>query len=126
MSEERRVNGRYYTTKAAEILCIINEDLSKLSDYINKAKVQEWQTTIKSLIDDITVIQDRLFLKTQGGTSWAIEALETVKNLEEAVQKAHSLASEDAIEVIDKALAEVQKVLGGLIEKAKTLIIRMT
>ncbi len=125
-SEERRVDGRHLTTQSAEILRGIIEELSSLSGHLDAAKVQEWKESIQTMVQDIPVIQERLFLKTQGGTEWAREALGKVQALEELIQKVPSLVPEEANRAVDDAVSEVQRVLGGLIEKAKTHIIRMT
>lgn len=125
-SEERRVDGRHLTTQAAEILLRISEELTKLSSHLDAAKMPEWQAAIKAMVDDVPVIQERLFLKTQGGTEWAREALGKVQALDELLSKVSGLSPAEATKAVDEAVAEVQRVLGGLIEKTKTHIIRMT
>ncbi|MGQ9667607.1 MAG: hypothetical protein ACUVWB_09865, partial [Anaerolineae bacterium] len=65
-------------------------------------------------------------LKTQGGTEWAREALGKVQALDELLSKVPGLSPAEATRAVDEAVAEVQRVLGGLIEKTKTHIIRMT
>jgi len=125
-SEEKREDGRDYTVQAAEILTKINEELDKLVDRLGAERVKEWQTTLKTFIADIPLIQKKLFLKTQGGTTWAKEALEKVQALEQVLKGASESSSEEAVKALDESIAEVKKVLGGLIEKAKTLVIRMT
>jgi hypothetical protein len=125
-SEERRVDGRHLTTQAGELLNKISEELTRLADRLDASRVQEWQETIQSLVKDIPTIQERLFLKTQGGTDWAREALEKVQELEKLLEKVPSLTPAEATQAVDEAVSEVKRVLGGLIEKARTLIIRMT
>lgn len=124
--EERRVDGRHLTTQAGELLNKISEELSRLADRLDASRMQEWQETIQALVKDIPTIQERLFLKTQGGTEWAKEALEKVQALEQVLQKVPSLPPAEATNAVEEAVSEVKRVLGGLIEKAKTLIIRMT
>lgn len=124
--EERRVDGRQLTTQAGELLNKISEELTRLADRLDASRIQEWQEAIQSLVKDIPTIQERLFLKTQGGTEWAREALEKVQALEHVLQKVPSLPPAEATQAVDEAVSEVKRVLGGLIEKAKTLIIRMT
>lgn len=124
--EERRVDGRQLTTQAGELLNKISEELSGLADRLDASRIQEWQEAIQALVKDIPTIQERLFLKTQGGTEWAREALEKVQALEQVLQKVPSLPPAEATSAVEEAVSEVKRVLGGLIEKAKTLIIRMT
>jgi hypothetical protein len=127
MAEAKRIDGRHITTEAAEILTKLHDELPGLAGKLDAAKIPVWQEKIKALVDDVPIIMEKLFLKTQGGTHMAQLALEKVKALEEAVKQGiQGLSAAEATEKVDKAMEEMAEDLGALIEKTKSHIIRMT
>ncbi len=127
MTEGQRKDGRHLTMEAAEILTRLHDKLAGLADKVNPERIPEWQAAFKAMADDIPLIQERLFLKTQGGTHWAHTALEKVQALASLVEEGLAGKSvEQATEAVEEAVEAVKTELGGLIEKAKTHIIRMT
>ncbi|MGQ9599188.1 MAG: hypothetical protein ACUVWZ_07195 [Anaerolineae bacterium] len=127
MAEGQRIDGRHLTTQAAEILAKVHNQLSGLAGKVNADRIPEWQSALKSMIEDIPLIQEKLFLKTQGGTHWAQTALEKVQTLASLVAEGLAGQSVDqATDAVEAAVEAVKTELGGLIEKTKTHIIRMT
>ena len=127
MAEAKRIDGRHLTTESAEILTKVSEELPGLAGKLDAAKIPGWQEKIKALVNDVPVIMEKLFLKTQGGTHMAQVALDKVKALEEAVKQGiQGLSAADATQKVEQAVEEMVKDLGALIEKTKSHIIRMT
>ena len=127
MAEAKRIDGRHITTEAAEILGKLRDALPGLAGKLDAAQIPGWQEKIKALVDDVPVIMEKLFLKTQGGTHMAQLALDKVKALEEAVKQGiQGLSAADATQKVEQAFEEMVKDLGALIEKTKSHIIRMT
>jgi len=127
MAEGKRIDGRHLTTEGAEILSKLSGELPGLAGKLDASKIPVWQGKIKALVDDVPIITEKLFLKTQGGTHMAQLALEKVKTLETTVKQGIvGMSAADATQTVDKAMEEMAKDLGALIEKTKSHIIRMT
>lgn len=127
MTEGQRKDGRHLTTEAAEILTKLHDELAGLAGKVSAERIPEWQAALKAMVEDVPLIQERLFLKTQGGTHWAQTALEKVQTLASLVEEGLAGKSvEQATNAVEEAVEAVKTELGGLIEKAKTHIIRMT
>jgi len=127
MAEAKRRDGRHITTESAEILTKLSDELPGLAGKLDAAQIPGWQEKIKALVDDVPVIMEKLFLKTQGGTHMAQLALDRVKALEEAVKQGiQGLSAADATQKVEQAMEEMVKDLSALIEKTKSHIIRMT
>jgi len=127
MAEAKRRDGRHITTESAEILTKLSDELPGLAGKLDAAQIPGWQEKIKALVDDVPVIMEKLFLKTQGGTHMAQLALDKVKALEEAVKQGiQGLSAADATQKVEQAMEEMVKDLSALIEKTKSHIIRMT
>ena len=127
MTEVKRIDGRQLTTESSEILSKLGDELPGLAGKLDATKIPGWQEKIKALVDDVPIIMEKLFLKTQGGTHMAQVALEKVKALEETVKQGiQGLSAADATQKVEQAFEEMVKDLGALIEKTKSHIIRMT
>ncbi len=127
MAEVKRKDGRHITTEGAEILTKLSDELPGLAGKLDATKIPGWQEKIKALVDDVPIIMEKLFLKTQGGTHMAQLALDKVKALDEAVKNGiEGLSVADATRAVEQAMEEMVKDLSALIEKTKSHIIRMT
>lgn len=127
MAEEKRKDGRHLTTESAEILTKLSAELPGLAGKLDAAQIPQWQEKIKGLVDDVPVIMEKLFLKTQGGTHMAQLALDKVKALDATVREGIAgLSVADATQKVQSAMDEMVKDLGALIDKTKSHIIRMT
>lgn len=127
MSEGQRLDGRHHTTQAVEILNKVHNELPGLAGELDAGQIPVWQGKIKALVDDVPLIMEKLFLKTQGGTHLAEVSLEKVKELESAVRQGiQDKAVADATKAVEDAVEAVEKEFGTFIHKAKTHVIRMT
>jgi hypothetical protein len=127
VTETKRLDGRHYIAQMVEILNRVSGELPGLAGQLDATQIPVWQGQIKALVDDAPIIVEKLFVKTQGGTDLAKEALAHVQALEAAVEQGiKGLSPAEATTTVGAAMEVVNKELGFFIHKAKTTIIRMT
>lgn len=117
MAEGERINGSRLTAEGAKILAGLINNLLELVGKVDARKISEWQQEIRALLDNVRTIEEKLFLKTQGGAQMAQLAFGKVRNLDETVKRsAQGLSADDATRMVEKAMEEMSQELGALFE----------
>ena len=123
MAEEDLKNGSCPAARCEKLLARLIDDLLQLTGKVDAKKIYAWQQEIRTLIDEMPMIDKKKFFETEGGVQMALLALEKIMDLDEIVARgASALPAEDANRTVGEAMSKMTLEVNTFIDFTRSLM----
>ncbi len=123
MAEEDLKNGSCPAARCEKLLARLIDDLLQLTGKVDAKKIYAWQQEIRTLIDEMPMIDKKKIFETEGGVQMALLALEKIMDLDEIVARgASALPAEDANRTVGEAMSKMTLEVNTFIDFTRSLM----
>ncbi len=123
MAGEDLMNGSCPAARCEKLLARLIDDLLQLTGKVDAKKIYAWQQEIRTLIDEMPMIDKKKFFETEGGVQMALLALEKIMDLDEIVARgASALPAEDANRTVGEAMSKMTLEVNTFIDFTRSLM----